>query len=316
MSDYATFILADHNLDIITLDSTLTVTDKGPKSKSLPIRELPIINGHSPSPKHIKNSTNGRIRPPEAKVALSDAEETFNFEPYLSEIKDYSSDPMIPEYYKYHKVGQNAEKKDRSHSNKEAAKEEETLKEALAGLKGPMWPKALGITGIVDGQKKGWEPKRDMFVLRVKTLLGKFDRWRQQEREVERRKREKEKLASEEGGSHIEDQSDQADGGTSEHTASGTRQRGKQNGITQDAAFVLELPTPAPFTSFYSKPYLRNAALGKHRRGRSTTAFGHPIPDMFEQDFELPEDMVTEESLFASARRRRRIRRETVSNCT
>ncbi|KAI9758014.1 MAG: hypothetical protein M4579_003250 [Chaenotheca gracillima] len=69
-------------------------------------------------------------------------------------------------------------------------------------------------------------------------------------------------------------------------------------------------PPPKPFTSFFSKPYLRAAAIGKHRRsGRSVNAFGHPIPDVAEQEFELPPEILTEETLIANARRRRRMRR-------
>ncbi|CZR65304.1 uncharacterized protein PAC_15204 [Phialocephala subalpina] len=46
-----------------------------------------------------------------------------------------------------------------------------------------------------------------------------------------------------------------------------------------------------PFTSFFSKPYLREAALGKHRRsGRSVAAWGHPVPEVDGQDFDLPEE--------------------------
>ncbi|KAI9842281.1 MAG: hypothetical protein M1837_007351 [Sclerophora amabilis] len=67
-----------------------------------------------------------------------------------------------------------------------------------------------------------------------------------------------------------------------------------------------------PFTSFYSKPYLRAAAIGKHRRsGRSATAFGQPVPEVFEEEFQLPADILTQEAMIANARSRRRMRRES-----
>jgi Something about silencing, SAS, complex subunit 4 len=54
------------------------------------------------------------------------------------------------------------------------------------------------------------------------------------------------------------------------------------------------VPQPEkPFTSFYDKPYLRKAAIGNHRRsGRSTTAFGRPLPELPERYFELPREII------------------------
>ena len=64
-------------------------------------------------------------------------------------------------------------------------------------------------------------------------------------------------------------------------------------------------PTPPPvyeeekeFTSFFAKPYQRAAALGKNRRsGRSVAAWGHPVPEPPERDFDLPEEYRDEETL-------------------
>jgi hypothetical protein len=45
------------------------------------------------------------------------------------------------------------------------------------------------------------------------------------------------------------------------------------------------------FVSFFSKPHLRDVALGKHRRiGRNVLAWGHPVPELPEKDFDLPEE--------------------------
>ncbi|KAH8906064.1 hypothetical protein BR93DRAFT_928667 [Coniochaeta sp. PMI_546] len=64
------------------------------------------------------------------------------------------------------------------------------------------------------------------------------------------------------------------------------------------------------FKSFFSKPYQRAAALGKNRRrGRTVLAWGHPIPEVAERDFELPEEMIDEETLKVQARRKRKERR-------
>ncbi|TKA82260.1 hypothetical protein B0A55_01709 [Friedmanniomyces simplex] len=70
-----------------------------------------------------------------------------------------------------------------------------------------------------------------------------------------------------------------------------------------------------PITSFYAKRHLRDAALSKTRHaGRNVTAFGHPVPEVGEREFELPGEYVTEEALRASARERRRRKRASVAD--
>ncbi|KAK2872164.1 hypothetical protein FQN49_002522 [Arthroderma sp. PD_2] len=65
-----------------------------------------------------------------------------------------------------------------------------------------------------------------------------------------------------------------------------------------------------PFVSFYSKPHLREAAIKKHKRGRTRTAFGKPLPEFDDRPFRLPDDILTPEAIRASQRRNRRMRRE------
>lgn len=66
-----------------------------------------------------------------------------------------------------------------------------------------------------------------------------------------------------------------------------------------------------PFTSFFSDLELRAMALGKANRAPPhTLAFGYPIPEMKEQDFELPPDILNNNAILASQRKQRRMRRE------
>lgn len=59
-------------------------------------------------------------------------------------------------------------------------------------------------------------------------------------------------------------------------------------------------------TSFFQKKYQRDAALSKSRRkGRKVLAFGQPIPDLDERDFELPEDVMDAELMKAHERKTR-----------
>ncbi|PKX91020.1 acetyltransferase SAS4-like domain-containing protein [Aspergillus novofumigatus IBT 16806] len=70
-------------------------------------------------------------------------------------------------------------------------------------------------------------------------------------------------------------------------------------------------PPDKPFTSFYAKPHLRDAALSPHRKGRVRLAFGHPIPKMEVREFQPPADILTPEAIDSCRRKRRRMRRES-----
>ncbi|KAH6609421.1 hypothetical protein Trco_002767 [Trichoderma cornu-damae] len=68
---------------------------------------------------------------------------------------------------------------------------------------------------------------------------------------------------------------------------------------------------PKEFRSFFTKKYERDSALNRQRRtGRKVLAWGHPIPDIPEADFVLPEEYRNEETLKSRARKKRRDRRE------
>ncbi|KAL4943833.1 something about silencing, SAS, complex subunit 4-domain-containing protein [Aspergillus oleicola] len=74
----------------------------------------------------------------------------------------------------------------------------------------------------------------------------------------------------------------------------------------------IEEPSKS-FTSFFSKPHLREQAMSSNRKGRTRLAFGHPVPDVAEKEFELPGDILTNEAVRDCARRRRRAVRESLS---
>ncbi|KAK0656637.1 something about silencing, SAS, complex subunit 4-domain-containing protein [Cercophora newfieldiana] len=69
------------------------------------------------------------------------------------------------------------------------------------------------------------------------------------------------------------------------------------------------------FTSFFQKhPHLRETALNKsRRRGRNVWAWGHPVPEPENAEFQLPQEFVTEDTLKSRARGKRRSKRKHVS---
>ncbi|KAJ6129607.1 hypothetical protein N7512_002387 [Penicillium capsulatum] len=80
--------------------------------------------------------------------------------------------------------------------------------------------------------------------------------------------------------------------------------------------YYYEPPSDKPFTSFFDEPQAREAAIAASkgpREGRPShiLAFGHPIPNAEEHEFEPPPALLTEEFLRASQRQRRRLKRQS-----
>lgn len=67
---------------------------------------------------------------------------------------------------------------------------------------------------------------------------------------------------------------------------------------------------PREFRSFFSKRYERESALNRNRRtGRKVLAWGHPLPELAETDFILPEEYRDDDTLKSRARKKRRDKR-------
>ncbi|KAJ5630446.1 uncharacterized protein N7484_010546 [Penicillium longicatenatum] len=85
---------------------------------------------------------------------------------------------------------------------------------------------------------------------------------------------------------------------------------------TDPVPFFLPPPDDKPFTSFFSDPEAREAALsatteGREERTSPILAFGQPIPKLAEWEFQPPEELLTEEAIQASRRQRRLLKRRS-----
>lgn len=247
-----------------------------------------------------------------------------------------AEDPLTDEFYfKAHRRAERGEKQHRNREKESAQHEQSQLERILEELKGHAWLKTMGITGITDSEKKIYEPKRIIFIQRVTALLDKFRAWKEEEK---RRKAERERASTvdEDEAEETDEGTDQSDSlagldGTDERDISAKRtpanSRVKRyrrtdgrlthagpsvvsNGSRVRQPDLLPPPVEKPFTSFFSKPHLREAALSKHRRGRLRFAFGQQIPDLEQKEFDLPGEMLTADVLRAHARSRRAARRE------
>ena len=233
--------------------------------------------------------------------------------------RDPMSDAM---YLKAHRRAERQEKQLRNIEKERAMHEKVQLERLLDGLKGHDWLRVMGISGITDGEKKAYEPKRDYLIKEVLILLEKFREWKEEEK---RRKVEKEESMLDEDEDQEEDGSDQdceSEEDPPDYTSAGVgaNQSHKEASSTTKAPPGKRLhrakapsapPVQKPFTSFYSKPYLRDAAIGKHRRGRARFAFGQPLPEPVDRDFGLPEEILSPEAIDGVRRSRRAKRRRS-----
>jgi hypothetical protein len=88
---------------------------------------------------------------------------------------------------------------------------------------------------------------------------------------------------------------------------------------TAPAPALLPPPPPPPdkpFTSFFEDRNTRDTAVAlikgtPHSRNRTILAFGHPIPEAEEQDFQPPPEILTEEAIYSSRRQMRRLKRQS-----
>ena len=266
------------------------------------------------------------ITPPETITtgpSTSGVARKIDFSSILSQVPYTATDPLSDDiFFKAHRRAERQEKQLRNIERERAQHEKVQLERLLDGLKGHDWLRVMGISGITDSEKKLFESKRDWFVREVSFLIDKFKRWKEEEK---RRKVEKELSVK---ADEEDDDDDDESGGFGENSTTSPQDvdalaalqlqnesvsasRIKHKGKHTMVSSLQPPPLEKPFTSFYSKPYMREAALGKHRRGRTRFAFGQIVPELAERSFNLPREMLTDDAIRASARSRRRAKRES-----
>jgi hypothetical protein len=244
-------------------------------------------------------------------------------------------DPLSDVYFEtIHRKPERLEKTIRNADKGRAQHEKDQVMRLLEGLQGHDWLKLMGVSGVTESKKKEYEPARDHFIRGCEALIEKFRWWREEEK---RRKLEKEAAMAEaeaeaeevEGEEEVDEEDNDdaiSDGDPPDYSdvdASAARQLheeaiarsaplSKHPGKRAKVEPLLLGPRELQedFISFFKKPHLREAALGKTRRsGRSAAAWGHPVPEISQADFDLPEEFRDEETLKIHARRKRRDRR-------
>ncbi|KAK5120413.1 hypothetical protein LTR85_006352 [Meristemomyces frigidus] len=334
--------------DFITVDTAIYVTDDA-KQQAGSAQSSPQKGRLSLT--HRRNgSANGVTAPTTPQRSNSqnyNGCSPLDLEMFARNIPDNPEDPLDDaHFFKSHRRAERKEKQLRNIERERAMHEKVQLERLLDGLQGHDWLKVLGVTGITDGEAKKYEPKRDYFIAEVQSLVDKFKQWKEQEK---KQRLEKEAAAAREAAESEEMETEEGsiEPPSSELNASASRQLLQETNNAARSGFKIRLskkgststpgstpaPTPhshplprppptyhpppspeQPMTSFFSKRHLRDAALGKARHGRNVLAFGQPIPEMPEREFELPPEYVTENTLRANARERRRRKRASVAD--
>lgn len=306
-------------IDILNVDTPIIIIDSAKTSTKQPTSPRKSNAQHQYSLKEYPSSIFHNIRNAE-RVDFS-----FMFKNYKEE---GGEDPLSREYFEaIHKRPERQEKGIRNNDKGRAKHEKDQVIRLLEGLQGHDWLKLIGVSGITDSKKKEYEPARDHFIKGCEAILAKFQTWKDEEK---RRKLERDAAQAEAQAESEQldvDDDNESNGDPPDYSdidASAARQLHEE--ATARSAPVVRPPTrrsragtivvladeepQKEFTSFFAKPHLRASALGKHRRSnRSVSAWGHPIPEVPEGDFELPEEFRDEETLKAHARRKRRDRR-------
>lgn len=335
--------------DFITVDSNIYIADDTARTTKAETPS-PAKAGKQAktSPKNAQsNGVATPSTPQHSAPAYSNGVQAVDLSTYLRHASGDQEDPLAESHFlKAHKRAERKEKQLRNIERERAMHEKVQLDRLLDGLQGHDWLKVLGITGVTDGEAKRYERKRDYFISEVQALVDKFTEWKEEEK---RQRLEKEaalaaEREAEEASEEFSRTSASVEPPSSDLNASAARQLQQETasalktsnaaGRAKHHASSTNTPTiklrapaqppappipyrpPSPITSFYSKRHLRDAALKKTRQGRNVTAFGQAVPEMEEQEFELPEEYITQDVLKASARERRRRKRESVANAT
>jgi hypothetical protein len=176
--------LANIPKDFLAIDAPIYIVDE-------PITE-PSCKSASPSrSRKARPSTPTPTRQPSNASIIPPSQSSTSFpEIEYSTITnivntDTEEDPLADlVYFAQHRRAERKEKQLRNIEKERAMHEKVQLERLLDGLQGPDWLKVMGITGVTDGERKDWEPKRDYFVKEVETLVDKFRLWKEQEKRV------------------------------------------------------------------------------------------------------------------------------------
>lgn len=238
----------------------------------------------------------------------------------LSAVQDAKEDPLPDELYKGpHLREERKEKGIKSQETVASLHARAHIAQLLEGLQGPDWLKTLGVGGVVTEAKQvEFKEARTYFIKKCVAYLRKCKEWKEVEKRRETAKKRKAEELEEDSGDDSDgdppDYSDVDHAAAMQLHAEAVKRSAPHGGPKRSrggSAPPSKVVKPQkPITSFFAKPHLREAALSTKRRrsNRGVLAFGKPIPDVLEKEFELSEEI---KEAVATARSQRSPRRTT-----
>ncbi|SZF02002.1 unnamed protein product [Blumeria hordei] len=251
-----------------------------------------------------------------------------------------SADPLCDEYYELmHKKPARAERALRKTEKERAQHERDQVLRLLQGLQGHDWLKLMGISGVTESKKREYEPAREYFTHGCELIIAKFKSWRDEEK---RKKLAKitagpceANVCSKQGSSvpltlgtpgnsyYTENDSDTSPSQQLHHEAT-----------VASSALSLSTTKHQPHTDWpctRSQPESYTAASScsqfffarfddadancqKEQSKKIPSCpcayvWGQPLYELPERDFNLPEELLDQESLRTHARKKRRAQR-------
>ncbi|KAG9258261.1 something about silencing, SAS, complex subunit 4-domain-containing protein [Emericellopsis atlantica] len=252
----------------------------------------------------------------------------------LQQFKNIASeDPLHDSVYeKIHRRAERLERNIRNTEKGRAQHDRDRIVQLKESLEGQDWLKVMGVSGVTEARKKTFEPARRYFISGCQAIIDKFTNWKNEEK---RRKAEKNKAdaeAEEEGEEEEEseeasDEEDDSSHATSEASSPAKQLREEAMARSRLTAKIAKRPRPRPlvrpdppigpppppkeFKSFFEKQHERDSAVNRTRRGRKVLAWGLPIPEFSDADFELPAHFLDEDKMRARARKKRADKRRS-----
>lgn len=223
------------------------------------------------------------------------------------------ADPLPDSLYTVpHKRAERLEKSIRNAEKLKAQHDRNQVARLLEGLEGHDWLKILGVTAVTESKRHEYEPARDYFIKGCRGILERFRLWKEEEKQ---RKLDKERKARGESLTYSHrgfDGANDSDGDPPDYDDTAAANQLHQEAmksasknlpnpqprirfrVRRPSAVAAEIERPKTpkevFKSFYEKPHLREAALDKRRRrGRTSLAFGLPIPEPVWREFDIPD---------------------------
>lgn len=214
---------------------------------------------------------------------------TFDFSQFERKAARFMNDPLKDDHYiAPHKKHFLREKRWRNVENERSQQLYNKLRNELERLKGPDWLKVLGC----NRPNEQAIARKEHLIISIEKELAKQRRFTEELKKQKRAKAERITTSPERGLKGLErgrSGSMVGDDGKDEVDAN----RSLKSRKSQSHSHIKS--EEKPFTSFFSKPHLRNAATKNWRKSaRNAMAFGQQLPPMVQSAFELPPTWIDE----------------------